>query len=200
MADVIAGPGFYRQRDGGKVEIVAVARGVGIGYAPNFESWEPDTWQLDGSWYEDGGEDARDIVSVWHEPPVPPEGFELRDRETYRAVEGDMFFGSNGERKWCPCCATRGSTASEMDDMSPHQAPFYIASPIKPAEPVTWTPTCELRDRDLGMRSSFTIPESGASIRVIDDEWHAVLREQKWTSSDGRSEWRPIPVEVTHDA
>lgn len=59
-----------------------------------------------------------------------------------------------------------------------------------------WTPTCELRDRDIGevyFADRHCIPE-GSTTRFVNGKWHYVVREQKWVCGD-KSEWRAIGVQ-----
>lgn len=71
MSDVITKPGFYRQRDGQKAEIVSGRDGRWIGWDGEDEA---ESWASNGSWWEEDDSEEnphnRDIVAPWQDPPA----------------------------------------------------------------------------------------------------------------------------------
>lgn len=162
MSFKITGPGFYRQRNGGKAEVFAEREGwwYGMDY-----SGDAQCWRVNGSW-RIGGEEHHsfDIVDVWHDPPpTPPDGFQLMPRN-YVAREGDSLWNALPPA-WQEVGGCAGQSAEEMEVELPGWAPVYIASPIpKPDPGEGWR---ILRD--------YEIIEKG-------DEWCCPEMSQEWSA------------------
>jgi hypothetical protein len=66
------------------------------------------------------------------DPPEPPAGFVVQDREAYRYTLGDRHVRLGFSRSWARFEGSchMGLSAIELDAKYPQEAPFYIASPI----------------------------------------------------------------------
>ncbi len=127
MSEVITKPGFYRTQDGEKAEVVGQAsdgRWLGI---LNGAAW----WNSDGQLFC-GIHRPGNITGPWHDPPTPPDGFQLMPRK-YLPTGGDMFCDAGGPL-WKPIYSggtwVNRASAEWLDENRTPYAPHYIASPI----------------------------------------------------------------------
>jgi hypothetical protein len=126
MSFAITCPGFYRQRNGGKAELFAERHG-GRWYGltgTGFMEW----WDRTGIQRGSAGDFAGDIVSEWHEPPTPPDGFQLMPADYVGEKGLDQIWLTGNDSYWS---TIEGDVSAErMDYLWPSHAPHYIASPI----------------------------------------------------------------------
>jgi hypothetical protein len=131
MSFAITGPGFYRQRNGGKVEVFAVRNGWWYGKELGRSGFDGNCWTSEGTVYS--GIDNRSITGPWHEPPTPPDGFQLMPAD-YVSKPGDMYWQGGRTNTWLHPVIQLSATY--RDAHYPENAQHYIASPIpKPALP-----------------------------------------------------------------
>lgn len=69
MSFTITQPGFYRQRDGEKAEVIAIGRGTAFGFRSDGDAvnWRAETGRF--FYDENDGESYCDLVAVWSDPP-----------------------------------------------------------------------------------------------------------------------------------
>lgn len=130
MSFQITAPGDCIQRNKGKCGVVYVGLDFSYGLASGGGAciWRTRT----GETYLPNNPELN-ITGPWI--PDPPEGFEVRDRETYRAQLGDQLYESGDVKRWHKMSASggvRGLTMAEADAKWHKFAPHYIASPVPP--------------------------------------------------------------------
>lgn len=125
MSDIITGPGFYKQQNGGKAEVCGQSKLDGRWYG------RPACTATGHSWNHDGTSTAPsfNIVSAWiPEPPAPPPGFVVMPRNVKPYMGCQRWSRSLG---WSPLMDDSYLEGSaEYWDSRSAAAPIYFASPI----------------------------------------------------------------------
>jgi hypothetical protein len=161
----ITGPGFYRQRDGQKAEIIR--------YRPE-SKWpcvgaDGKSWTVEGIWEPSGIRTENDLVAVWLEdlptelkcvaPPPSPALFptDSAERKQYPVFTGFV--------KYFPRAIAAVSHVSWMGNEQHH-----------PGTPLHWDMSKSSDEEDAQMRHDM----EHATGKVTDDKGYLVLAQAAW--------------------
>jgi hypothetical protein len=133
MSDVITKVGPHRLEDGSPCRVVHIEYGFAFGF---------DKGGKTHAWCCATGDETENrsrfrIVGEWQDPPappVPPEGFEIRNRD-YKCQLGDKGMNNTGGWGEVTNSSWLGKSARELDAWGERYAPYYIASPIPKPQP-----------------------------------------------------------------